>query len=679
MTDRRAPSPASRRWTALIAVIVIAAALVPRLLTYDRYLPFSDYTDESVYIALADEARGFSDQSALRASYGLLAPLYVILNVSVQTIYDAISPSPWRLPLDYYYVLRLVSVAFGVLTALTMAWAAGQIAGRWAALIAGLAWALSPIVVDLNSLAIPDPPLYFVCILAVAAAIRAWRRAASRRAATLWLLISLLAGAAAIYAKLWPVIAFVPFGLVSIALVLRDRRRWLAPVGGLYALAALIAVHFGIILNPFSNTIKVNDNLDGGLIDNLLSIDRQMNNLWHLHYPISGGSGWLIAPVLIGGGLAWWRLRRRVDPVPVGVLALHTLIAWLFTAMISNVNIDEDGRMRHIFPTVVAFIPLWSAALVALTRMLVERWPTLRPLRLGLPLAAVVFIAVGSLPGLIDLTAQYRRTHTVALAQTWFDGSPPRDGTVLMAENARASDLWNRIWGAYGGSKPFDYLIEPLDVIAAAPIESQRARGVTWIVVGDRGRGDDLPPDWEALSAELPLIRTFMPDGVTSTGETIRVYRTTPIDHAADALFGDSLRLTGFDVRLDGIDALAGPLPAGSTLAITPYWRLAGDAPTRPLSLFIHLYRRADLDAGAPVVLAQVDTEPLHNTNRPPLVWDAPDELYFGNPIAFGLPADLAPGAYALALGLYDYTTGERLTLPDGVTSTFIIDLTVAD
>jgi len=348
--------------------------------------------------------------------------------------------------------------------------------------------------------------------------------------------------------------------------------------------------------------------------------------------------------------------------------------------MISNVNIDEDGRMRHIFPTVVAFIPLWSAALVHLTQALAERWPPLRPLRGGVPLAAVAFIVIGSLPGLIDLTAQYRRTHTVALAQTWFDGSPPRDGTALMAENARAADLWNRIWGAYGGSKPFNYLVEPIDVIAAAPIETQRARGVTWLVIGDRGLGEGLPPNWEALTSALLPVKTFMPDGVTTTGETIRVYRFDPIDHAANALFGDSLLLAGYDVRLDGAsaraDALSGPLPAGSALAITPYWQLAGAPPTQPLSLFIHLYRRSDLEAGAPVVLAQVDTEPLHNTNRPPLTWDDPDELYFGNPIAFDLPADLAPGDYVLALGLYDYTTGVRLALPDGRTF-FRVDLVV--
>ncbi|MCS7072264.1 MAG: glycosyltransferase family 39 protein, partial [Anaerolinea sp.] len=432
------------------------------MLTYDRYLPFSDYTDESVYIALADEARGFSDQTALRASYGLLAPLYVIVNVIVQIVHDALNPSPWRLHVGYYHSLRLVAVIFGALTALTIAWTAGMIAGRRAALIAGLAWALSPIVVDLNSLAIPDPPLYFISILAVAAALRAWQSDAF-----LWLVISLLCGVAAVYLKLWPVIAFVPFGLVSILLLLRDRRRWLARISVLYALTGLIAIHFIVVLNPFANTLKVSDNLNSGLIANLLSVERQLNNLWHLHYPISGGSGWFVTPILIGGALVWYGQRRQRDLVPVGVLAAYTLIGWLFTAAISSVNIDEDGRMRHIFPTVVAFIPLWAAALVVLMQAIGMRWPLLHPLTAIVPLLAAGWIGIGSLPGLIDLVRQYQRTHTVALAQAWFDGSPPRDGTALMVEHARASDLWNRIWGAYGGSKPFDYLIEPLDVIAS--------------------------------------------------------------------------------------------------------------------------------------------------------------------------------------------------------------------
>lgn len=70
----------------VVTLIVIRAALIPRLLTYDRYLPVIDYNDEVTYVALAHEMRGMSDQTALREKYGALAPLYVGLNYLVQSV-----------------------------------------------------------------------------------------------------------------------------------------------------------------------------------------------------------------------------------------------------------------------------------------------------------------------------------------------------------------------------------------------------------------------------------------------------------------------------------------------------------------------------------------------------------------------------------------------------------------
>ncbi len=134
----------------MIAVIVICASSV-RLLTYDRFLPYIDYVDEPHYVALADEIRGFSDQSSIRELYGLLSPLYVYTNVVVHTIHDFFSANPWHIPGEYYYTLRLLSVFFGVCTALTIAWIGWQLGGKWAALISGLVWAFSPIVVELNN------------------------------------------------------------------------------------------------------------------------------------------------------------------------------------------------------------------------------------------------------------------------------------------------------------------------------------------------------------------------------------------------------------------------------------------------------------------------------------------------------------------------------------------------
>lgn len=659
-----------RPWLLIVLVLIVAAAL-PRLATYDRYLPFSDYVDESVYIALADEARGFSDQTALRETYGLLAPLYVTMNIAVQSIYDAINQSPWRLPLDYYGALRLVAVGFGILTTLIIAWTGAQIAGRGAALIGGLVWALSPIVVDLNSLALPDPPLYAVCALAVGSGLAAWRERARPRTAFVWLICALAAGIAALYLKLWPITALLPFGMASLALLSHDRRHWLPRLATLYAIGLLIGLHFVFVLNPLESTNKINDNAGIGLLEAMLSPMRIANNLWHLHYPISGGVSLWITPVLIGGALAYVDLRRRKSgaphPVLIVILGGYTLAAFIWTGAISNVNIDQAGRMRHIFPTVVAFIPLWASALMLIARWLDARRPSLRA-GVVLPVIALAIFTLAAAPGLVDLVRQYGRTHTVVQAMAWFDGSPPRDGTVLMPFNSRASDLWNRIWGAYGGSKPFDYLIEPPADMAALTPAQHLARGVRWVVVGDRALRQGVPPGWETFIGGLLPVRTLTPNGVTSTGETITIYRIEPIDQPADAVFGGALQLVGYDVRLEDGSRAPAALPAGTTLYIRPYWRLLGQLPTQPLSMFIHLYEAEAARAGTPEVLAQVDTEPLHNTGRPPLAWDDPAELYFGNLIALTPPSDLPSGEYVLAFGLYDYTTGARLALPDGTT-----------
>lgn len=660
-----------RRPWLLIALVLIVAAALPRLATYDRYLPFSDYADESVYIALADEARGFSDQTALRETYGLLAPLYVAMNIAVQSIYDAISQSPWRLHLDYYSVLRLVAVGFGILTTLLIAWIGAQIAGRGAALIGGLVWALSPIVVDLNSLAIPDPPLYAVCTLAVGSGLAAWRGRARPRTAFGWLICALAAGIAALYLKLWPITALLPFGMASLALLRHDRRHWLPRLASLYAIGILIGLHFVFVLNPLDSTNKISENAGAGLLETMLSPMRISNNLWHLHYPISGGVSLWIAPVLIGGVLAYVDLRRRRSSAPhpflIVMLGGYTLAAFTLTGAISNINIDPSGRMRHIFPTVVAFIPLWASALMLIARWLDVRRPSLRA-GVVLPVIALAIFTLAAAPGLVDLVRQYGRTHTVAQAMAWFDGSPPRDGTVLMPSNSRASDLWNRIWGAYGGSKPFDYLMElPADMAALTPAQ-QLARGVRWVVIGDHALRQGVPPSWETFIAGLLPVRTLTSDGIVSTGETITIYRIEPIDQPADAVFGGEIHLVGYDVRLADGSRPPAALPAGTTLYIRPYWRLLGQSSTQSLSLFIHLYETQAVQAGEPVALAQVDTEPLHNTGRPPLAWDDPAELYFGNPIALTPPSDLPAGEYVLAFGLYDYTTGARLALPDGTT-----------
>ena len=241
----------------VVLVIALCAGAV-RLFTFSRYYPVSDYGDEAIYLALANDARGLSDQSPLRNQYGTLAPFYVAFSQVVQTIYDRFKTSPWDIPGEYLYIMRALSAILGVLTAFVIAWLGWQLAGKSAAFVAGVIWALSPIVVDFNSLAIPDPLLYLVCVLAVTSALFAWQRQSFAMLA-----VSFICGVIAIYTKLWIVTALLPFVLTSFLLVMTDRR-WLKPTALLYVIGIGFAIHFLVVINPLSATNKVKNNLTDG-------------------------------------------------------------------------------------------------------------------------------------------------------------------------------------------------------------------------------------------------------------------------------------------------------------------------------------------------------------------------------------------------------------------------------
>jgi 4-amino-4-deoxy-L-arabinose transferase-like glycosyltransferase len=88
------------------------------------------------------------------------------------------------------------------------------------------------------------------------------------------------------------------------------------------------------------------------------------------------------------------------------------------------------------------------------------------------------------------------------------------------------------------------------------------------------------------------------------------------------------------------------PIPGGSLTLLT-YWRVEAP-PSSPLKIFVHLLDKS----GAPI--AQHD-----GLGSPPDGWAAGDLIVQKHTVS--LPADLAPGPYALQVGLYDAATGDRL------------------
>ncbi len=111
-----------------------------------------------------------------------------------------------------------------------------------------------------------------------------------------------------------------------------------------------------------------------------------------------------------------------------------------------------------------------------------------------------------------------------------------------------------------------------------------------------------------------------------------------------------------------GVELLSQPLEAciGATTTITVNWR-GGDPISIDYSAFVHVRD----DAGN--VIAQHDGQP-RDGSYPTSVWSNGEVIPDGHTIA--IPADIAPGSYAIVVGLYDPHTGARLPVADSPTRT---------
>lgn len=119
-----------------------------------------------------------------------------------------------------------------------------------------------------------------------------------------------------------------------------------------------------------------------------------------------------------------------------------------------------------------------------------------------------------------------------------------------------------------------------------------------------------------------------------------------PPELPLDVAFASGMRLLG----LDGLNA---PVRAGEPLVLTLAWETAVAQPEL-LTAFVHLLGPDDQ------VLAQSDQWP---GGLPSVTWAPGQVIVDGHTIA--LPADLPPGDYRLAVGLYLAEAGVRLPLQD--------------
>jgi len=127
-----------------------------------------------------------------------------------------------------------------------------------------------------------------------------------------------------------------------------------------------------------------------------------------------------------------------------------------------------------------------------------------------------------------------------------------------------------------------------------------------------------------------------------------RLFELPPLSHPLDVDFDDQIRLAGYDLAV-----------GGETLDMTLWW-VAQRQPHANYTAFLHLFDPATED-----IVVQHDAMPRQG-GYPTSGW-LPGEVISDS---LRLPlSEVPPGDYRLAVGLYDVTTGDRLTVtgPAGV------------
>lgn len=665
----------AHRWALLVFTVLVIAAAGVRLLTFDRYLPFLDYADENNMYLLGRDWRGAEDVAFIPEWLAGYPPLYVWINIAVQSLADSVwAGRPWILITDYFYWLRLLAAAVGILTTLVVAALGWEMAGAVAGWLTGLVWALSPIIVEHNSLAIPDPFVYLTCAGALWMAARALRLDSPR-----WLMGSIFASIAAMYLKYPAAGIFAAPALAGLMLLRRSPRRvlpWLAAGLVVSGLAGAYLV-FGYGALNLSN--REAETVRGSALELMMNADRNFNNWWFAVYPIGAWAFW---PVIGGGLIAYVVARRKgwrvVDWRIVMIIGIYSIVAILITTTFTNVWFGA-GKIRHVLPITVGLAALWGAGVAQIgwtvdksisqrsrkaekqsnTQTDFNSSPRWIVIVMGV-LAALVLLP-GDVTGDVRVVEQFQRQAMPVILWKWSDVNLPNDGLILANNESEIGHAWNRPWSGYDGAKPFAWWHESTDEIVSSTPERYVERGIRYFVMDEKDRRSYFDtPEAEAFFDQLTLVKTF-PAASNVLGETTWFYRMLPPAVMTEAVFGEQIALRGYD--------LTGEMKAGGTIQFSPFWR-ATRRPDTNYSMFMHLY-----PADEERLIAQYDGAPTV-LERPTLTWDDPDELLIGATVGLAIPADTTAGQYRLVIGLYDYSTGTRLELADGATY-FSVPITI--
>jgi hypothetical protein len=532
------------------------------------------------------------------------------------------------------------------------------LSGWWAAIPAALIWAISPYVLLINNLALPDPLLYLTLALSIWAGFEALHRLSYG-----WLFVSLVGGILAVFAKTWTVMGVGPF-VVILGYFLWKRHisvRWLVVS---FLLAGVSGAYFVFGLRPVDSLGVAYDTESDFLFSQFFNLSRHTNNFYHAILPISVVLFWGVLGLGMLAMIYNWRKKATIfTPLQFGLLLGYIVFSLLLTSIISNVT--ADNRMRHIFPASMAIFILWGVWVSQIGIAIAQFRPQLKLASGLIPLVIVGIFGVIQAPRVMQYVCELERTHVNVQVWNWEETSLPLDGGWIVNPAPNALDnIFNPLWGGYSGSKQFYwYFTTPQDFITRTP-EQYANDNFDYVFLNDDAlnRLGFNMPEVQALLEQMLLIKTFPVNSVTTAGTTTYVYAVSQPQHSKDIDFGGVFTLVGYNLSDD-------TLQAGDTITLRNYWRIQ-QLSTANYNQFVHLYATDGTD-----ILAQADGTPQH-PNRLTSQWTDLDEVYVGADFNIILPTDLPEGDYRLVVGLYNWETGQRLSTLDS--DSYTINLTVS-
>ena len=637
--------------------LLVLLAVIMRVITYERHLPVLEHIDETYRFIHAYQIR---DDAPLGDRYGEIEwtvgfpPLQPWIAIVSQRLVERFVPFPY--PPDYIRALRGLSAAANVGTVVLLA-GCGWLLGRkinasvLSGLLVALPWAVAPRIVGTGNLALMDPLIFPAVALTLFCTIYAIQEDAA------WgVFISLIAVIVAIYFKYLLVYAlWLPFCAVAVLVWRRGLVRmlgWIAVMAVVSAVTSgyLVFVHRALELDNRESTAFY----ESGLA-NMLSPARNWDNLLFTLQETVGI--WLFAVVILGGTIAHIYRRRTQQPTFdlrwLAVLLPFTLGCLMLTSSVDILRTWEPHwfRVRYTLPMAQALLIIWG---VAATQVIIALRDAIPERGKWVSTAVALLIAgpftVMSVRANIENAYATGKNHTLVNIWNWSDSSLPNpDGDILVSGGSMLHRAWNRPWSGYNGATTFEWEFSnrPFD---RSP-QQYVSDGFGYFAATDRDFEVIFnAPEMDAWVAQLYPLKVIEPGAAVN--ETTYFYRMLPPDVETQVRFGERIRLVGYDLSAD-------TLSGGDRVIVRPYWQATAQ-PTANYSMFVHLLPEDDT-----VPITQFDGAPA-SVNRLPITWNDPAEVIVGTDATLVLPDDIPAGNYSLALGLYNFETGERLRLPSG-------------